>query len=147
VADAIRSPTISEAMDACTPFLARLAHLVAILGAEAAPLSSYEGVFWCSRAALANQLVLLAMGSRQQLQASLGRRFKEFSNPLVVLAWWVDPFWAPVRSLLACILWGTNHWKLSGTRRWLSCVTRTRLQGLLCLPSLPVLRLWTRPWH
>jgi len=83
-----------------------LDRLVAVLEVDAAPLSSYAGVFGCLRAALANYIVVLAVGSRQQLQASLGRRFTEFSDPLVVLALWVDPFWAPVRSRLACLLWG-----------------------------------------
>jgi len=145
VAGAIRSPTISESMDACTPFLALLARLVAVLETDAAPLSSYAGVFGCLRAALANRFVPFAVGSCQQLQAPLGRRFTAFSDLLVVLAWWVDPFWAPVRSRLACLLWGDQSLE----------APRDAAVAFLCgadaaarsslLVDLAELRRWSRP--
>jgi len=131
VADDIRSPTIPKAMDACAPLLSLLARLVADLEAYGAPLSFYVGVFGCLRTALANHFVPLAVGLRQQLQTSLGRRFTAFSDPLVGLAWFVDPFWAlaagvfsvggPIIESLAGRGGGVPGWRGRGCKVFFAC--------------------------
>ena len=130
-ADDIRSPTIPKAMDACAPLLSLLPRLVAVLEADGAPLSSYAGVFGCLRAALANHFVPWAVGWRQQLQTSLGRHFTAFSDPLVGLAWCVDPFWAlaagvfsvrgPIIESLAGRGGGVPVWRGRGCEVFFAC--------------------------
>ena len=108
VTDAIRSPAVRSAIDGCVPFLLFLARLVAHMEGDATPLSSYVAIFACLRASLANHFTGLSVAARQAMQSSIERRYTSFSDPLVALAFWLDPFWAPVRTRLSCLLWGTK---------------------------------------
>jgi len=108
VTDAIRSPAVRSAIDGCVPFLLFLARLVAHMEGDATPLSSYVAIFACLRAPLANHFTGPSVAARQAMQSSLERRYTSFSDPLVALAFWLDPFWAPVRARLSCLLWGTK---------------------------------------
>jgi len=85
VSAAIQSTTLSPAILRCSPFLCFLTRLVTHLEADAAPLSSYAGIFACLRAALANNFTALTVSERQTFQGVLGRRFAAFAHPMVVL--------------------------------------------------------------
>jgi len=108
VTDAMRSPGVQSAIDGCVPFLLFFARLVAQMEGDATPLSSYVAIFACLRASLANNFTGLSVAARQAMQYSLESRYTSFSDPLVALAFWVDPFWAPVRARLSCLLWGAK---------------------------------------
>lgn len=106
VSSAVASPAAAAAIANCAPFLCFLARLVTALEGDATPLSSYTGVFACLRASLANNFASITVPDRQSLQRTLERRFTSFSDPMVVLAFFLDPFWAPVRARLSCLMWG-----------------------------------------
>jgi len=89
-----------------SPFLCFLARVVEHPEADSAPLSSYTGVFACLRATLANHFTGISVAERQLLQGALERRFTSFSDPMVVLAFFLDPFLGPVRGRFLVLRWG-----------------------------------------
>ena len=76
------------------------------LETDAAPLSSYDGIFACLRAALANNFTSLTVLERQTLQGVLERGFAAFADPMVVFEFFLDPLWGPVCARLSVLLWG-----------------------------------------
>jgi len=106
VTAAFNSTAAAEAIRRASPFLCFLARVVEHLEADSAPLSSYKGVYACLRATLANHFTGISVAERQLLQGALERRFTSFSDPMVVLAFFLDPFWGPVRGRLSVLRWG-----------------------------------------
>lgn len=106
VSRAVASPAAAASITKCAPFLNFLARLVTVLEGDATPLSAYTGVFACLRASLANNFATITVPDRQALQGTLQRRFASFSDPMVVLAFFLDPCWSPVRARLLCLLRG-----------------------------------------
>jgi len=88
-----------------TPSLKVLAAAVALLEADAAPLSSYAGLFATLRSALDTFSLELPLAARVGLQSSLSARFAAFSDPMVALALYLDGFWGPARGRVAGLLW------------------------------------------
>ena len=81
-----------------------MARLVSHLEGDAAPLSSYDRVFACLRAAQANKCTVLTVADRQNLQGVLVRLFASFTEPLVDFNIFLDPFWGPVRGRYSVLL-------------------------------------------
>lgn len=88
------------------PSFVFLARLLTLLEGDAIPLSTYTGVFACLRASLAHKFASITVADRKSLKGTLERRFTSFSDPTVVLAFYLDPFWVLVRARLSCLLWG-----------------------------------------
>jgi len=106
VTAAVNSTAAADAIRRASPFLCFLARVVEHLEADSAPLSSYTGLFECLRATLAKKLTVISVAERQLLQGALERRFTSFSDPMVVSAFLLDPFWGPVRGRLSVLRWG-----------------------------------------
>ena len=109
------SPTTEPSLAKCVPFLKALALSVAVLEADAAPLSSAVGIFSALRLCLDQLFAELPVAARSSIQGSLGRRFSLIQDPLLVLAFYLDTFWCPVRQRVAAMQWdGTTLPTLRG---------------------------------
>jgi len=97
VTAAVNSTAAADAIRRASRFLCFLARVLEHLEADSAPLSSYAGVFERLRSILADHFTGISVAERQLLQGALERRFTSFSDPMVVLAFFLDPFWGPVR--------------------------------------------------
>jgi len=106
VAAAVNSTAAADAIHGASPFLCFLARVVEHIEADLTPLSSYAVVFACLRATLANHFTGMSVAERQLLQGALKRRFTSFLDPMVVLAFFLDPLWGPVRGRLSVLRWG-----------------------------------------
>jgi len=106
VAAAVNSTAAADAIRRALPFLCFIARIVEHLEADSAPLSSYTGVFACLPATLANHFTDISVAERQLLQGALERRYTSFSDLMVELAFFLDPFWSPVRGRLSMLRWG-----------------------------------------
>ncbi|KAK1868717.1 hypothetical protein I4F81_011200 [Pyropia yezoensis] len=104
VTEALEAPS-RAAIGQSTSFLKTLAAVVALLEADAAPLSSYAGLFATLRSSLDTHFIELPPTTRAGLQRSLSARFASFSDPLVALAYYLDGFWSPARGRLAGLVW------------------------------------------
>jgi len=98
-------PTSRHSIHQSAPSLKVLAAAVALLEADAAPLSSYAGLFATLRSALDTFFLELPLAARVGLQSSLSARFAAFSDPMVALAFYLDEFWGPARGRVAGLLW------------------------------------------
>ena len=96
VVQALEAPS-RDAIGRSTPYLKTLAAVVALLEADAAPLSSYAGLFATLRSSLGTHFLDLPAGTRAALQLSLSARYAAFSNPMIALAFYLDGFWGPAR--------------------------------------------------
>lgn len=108
VTEALKQPS-RAAIGQSTPFLTTLAAVVAVLEADAAPLSSYAGLFACLRSSLDTHFSELPPGTRAGLQRCLSARYAAFSDPLVALAFYLDGFWGPARGRVAGLLWAVRE--------------------------------------
>jgi len=72
----IDSPTTELSLATCVPLLRALASSVAVLEADAAPLSSAVGIFLALRLCLDQSFAELPIAARSSIQSSLGRRFR-----------------------------------------------------------------------
>jgi len=72
----IDSPTTERSLVTCVPLLKALASSVAVLEADAAPLSSAVGFFLALRLCLDQSFAELTIAVRSSIQSSLGRRFR-----------------------------------------------------------------------
>jgi len=82
-----------------------LAAAVALLEAEAAPLSSYDSAFATLRSTLDTFFTELPLAAREGVQRSLCARFAAFSDPKVAFAFYLDGFWGPARGRVSGLLW------------------------------------------
>jgi len=98
-------PASRETIGQSTPFLKVLAAAVALLEAEAAPLSSYAGIFATLRSSLDTFFTELPLAAREGVQHSLCARFAAFSDPMVALAFYLDGFWGPARGRVSGLVW------------------------------------------
>lgn len=106
VSSAVASAAAPEAIANRALFLRFLARLVTVLKGDATPLSTCMGVFASLHASLANKFSSVTVANRQSLQGTLERQFSSFHDLMVVLAFYLNPSWAPVRARLSCPLWG-----------------------------------------
>jgi len=98
-------PTSRDSIHQSTPFFKVLAAAVALLEADAAPLSSYAGLFDTLRSTLDTFFLELPLAARVGLQSSLSPRFASISDPMVALAFYLERFWGPARGRVAGLLW------------------------------------------
>jgi len=97
-------PTSRHSFPQSMPSLKVLAAAVALIKADAAPLSSYAGLFATLRSALDTFFLELPLAARVGLHSSLSARFAAFSDPKVALGFYLDGFWGPARGRVAGLL-------------------------------------------
>ncbi|KAK1860866.1 hypothetical protein I4F81_003452 [Pyropia yezoensis] len=108
VIEALEAPS-RAAIGQSTPFLKTLAAVVALLEADAAPLSSYAGLFACLRSSLDTNFLEISPATRAALQRSLTTRYAAFADPHVALAFYLDGIWGPARGRVAGLLWAVRE--------------------------------------
>lgn len=79
--------------------------MVALVEADAAPLSSYAGLLAALRSSLNTHLLELSQATRAGLQRSLAARIAALSDPIVVLAFYPAGYWGRARGRLASLTW------------------------------------------
>jgi len=115
VAEAINDGAIEATANDLLPCLQLLFRLSASLEADACPLSSVLGLFAAFCIVLRGNLFGALGAARSFLSKCLMARFSSYSHPLMVLAFYLDPFYAPCRQQVGVDLWGGEH--LPVTRR------------------------------
>lgn len=108
VIEALEAPS-RAAIGQSTPFLKTLAAVVVLLEADAAPLSSYAGLFACLRSSLDTHFLEISPATRAALQRRLTARYAAFADPHVALAFYLDGFWGPARGRVAGLLWAVRE--------------------------------------
>lgn len=99
---AVASPAAATTTITCVAFLCFLTRLVNVLEGDATPLSAYTGVYACHHASLAKRFANVSATDRQALQGTLQCSLKYFSDPTVVLDFfvWIHVGRLPMHGLL-----------------------------------------------
>jgi len=108
VKEALEAPS-RAAIGQSTPFLKALAAMVSLLEADAAPLSSFAGLFSTLRSSLDTYFLEIPLTTRVGLQRRLTARYAAFSDPMVALAFYLDGFWGPARGRVAGLRWAMRE--------------------------------------
>lgn len=103
-------------MKSLSPCLNLLFRVSASLEADASPLSAILGLFAGFCIVLRGNTFSLPVETRSALSRSIDSRFSMYSHPLLVLAFYMDPFFVPFRQRVGTELWGTETLPAARTR-------------------------------
>jgi len=105
VTAAVNEPGPLAEMGRALPFLKMLSKCVATIEADSAPLSTVAGVFCALRLCLSSCFSDLPVATRTAIQASIAARYSLIHDPMLALAFYLDPFWVGVRMRGAALEW------------------------------------------
>jgi len=97
VAAAVNDGAVEATASDLLPCLHLLFRMSASLEADASPLSSVLGLFSARHIILRGNMFGVLGATRSFILDSLVARFSSYSHPLMVLAFFLDPFYAPCR--------------------------------------------------
>ena len=109
VAAAVNDGAVEATARDLLPCLHQLFRMSASLEADASPLSSVLGLFSALHIILRGNIFGVLGATRSFVSDCLVARFSSYSHPLMVLAFFLDPFYAPCRQQVGVDLWGGEH--------------------------------------
>lgn len=106
VATDINDGAIENTLRSLSPCLRLLFRVSASLESDGSPLSAVLGLYSGFSIVLRGETFALPAATRSFLSGLLVSRFSAYSHPLLVLAFYLDPFFVPCRQRVGTGLWG-----------------------------------------
>jgi len=122
VAAAVNDGSIESTAKDLLPCLQLLFRMPASLEADASPLSSVLGLFAALYVVMRGHVFGELVETRSFASDRLVDPFCSYSQPLIFLSFYLDPFYAPCRQQIGVDLWGGEH----------SPTTRRRAVHIFC---------------